>query len=200
MPINNLIEFIVYVVPGFLSIEIYRSAYPAKQKSEFAHIGWSILFGILIVVLIKWTDRSILNNQLFSNQPGIPGIRYTFALLIGGILIGLGRVGLHNFRYYVSRRFKKLKNIAPDPQSIWAIVNNKTNRNWAVVYLDDGSIYLGYISKYTFDPDLDNQDFLLSSAKRIDEQLNEIYIVTGIGVYLNTRDVKKIEFLSGKKA
>jgi len=199
MPINTLIEFIVYVIPGFLSIEIFRAAHPAKQKSEFAQIGWSILFGIFIVIIIKWSDRNILNNQLFSDQSGIPGIRYSFALLFGGFFLGLVRICFHNLRYYLSRRFKYLEKIAPDPQSIWAKINYKTNKNWAVVYLNDGSIYLGYISKYTFDPDKDNQDFLLSRAKRFDEHLQEKYIITGIGVYLNTRDVKRIEFFDGKK-
>jgi hypothetical protein len=199
MPINNIIEFIVYVIPGFLSIEVYRAAYPIKQKSEFSQIVWSILFGVLIVIIIKWSDINILHNQLFSDYSGIPGIRYSLALLFGGLFLGLFRIGLHNLRYYLSRKCKKLERIAPDPQTIWATINNKTNKDWSVVYLNDGSIYLGYISKYTFDPDKDNQDFLLSKAKRVDDQLKEIYTITGIGVYLNTRDVKRIEFLEGKK-
>jgi hypothetical protein len=33
---------------------------------------------------------------------------------------------------------------------------------------------------------------------RVDENLNIIYNITGKGVYLNTKDVIKIEFLSGK--
>ena len=42
-----------------------------------------------------------------------------------------------------------------------------------MVYLDDGSIYIGYIYEYRFDPDCDDQDFVLSDAKRVDEDLNE---------------------------
>jgi hypothetical protein len=64
-----------------------------------------------------------------------------------------------------------------------------------VVYLDDGSIYLGWIKDFTFDPDADDNDFLLADAKRVDDQLAEKYAVTGRGVYLNTRNVKRIEFV-----
>lgn len=197
MPTEHLFEFVLYVIPGFLSVEIYRAVYPAKQKSEFAQVGWSILFSVFIVVAVKWIDKNVCNNQLYSNIQGFPGLRFTLALFTGGILVGLFRVLLHFIRFQLSQRFEFCKNISPDPQSIWAKINQPSNKGWAIVFLEDGSIYMGYISKYTFDPDKDDQDFLLSDAKRIDENLSEKYIVDGIGVYLNTRDVKRIEFLAG---
>jgi len=63
------------------------------------------------------------------------------------------------------------------------------------VYLDDGAIYLGWIKEYTFDPDVESNDFLLAGAKRVDDNLNTTYLVNGQGVYLNTRNVKRIEFV-----
>jgi hypothetical protein len=35
-------------------------------------------------------------------------------------------------------------------------------------------------------------------AKRVDEELKTVYVVNGQGVYLNTRDVKRIEFVQGR--
>jgi len=55
---------------------------------------------------------------------------------------------------------------------------------------------LGWIKDFTFDPDAEDNDFLLADAKRVDDQLTAQYIVTGRGVYLNTRDVKRIEFIT----
>jgi len=198
MPINNIVEFVLYVIPGFLVVEIYRAAYPAKEKSEFQQIGWSILYGLLIVAIVKWIDNNILSNSLYSQNNGIPGLKFTVALLIAGVFFGLLLILFYKSRFYLSNKSKYLKRIAPDPQSIWAKVNQPTNKDWCIIYLDDGSIYLGYISQFTFDPDKDSQDFLLSDAKRVDEDLNEKYIVTGIGVYLNTKDVKRIEYLKGQ--
>lgn len=197
MPTEHLFEFVLYVIPGFLSVEIYRSIYPAKQKSEFAQIGWSILFGVLIVVSVKWIDKKFFSNQLYSNIQEFPGMRFTAALFVGGVIVGIGRVLLHFIRFQLSQRFKLCRNISPDPQSIWAQINQPNNKCWAVVFLEDNSIYMGYISKYTFDPDNTDQDFLLGEAKRVDENLVEKYTIDGIGVYLNTRDIKRIEFMKG---
>jgi len=198
MPINNLVEFVLYVIPGFLVVEIYRAAYPAKEKSEFQQIGWSILYGLVIVAIVKWFDKNVISHSLFSQTTWIPGLRFTSALLLAGVIFGLLLILFYKSRFYLSNKIKYLKRIAPDPQSIWAKVNQPTNKDWCVIYLDDGSIYLGYISQFTFDPDKESQDFLLSDAKRVDEELKEKYIITGIGVYLNTKDVKRIEFLKGQ--
>lgn len=198
MPTNNLVEFIIYVIPGFLVVEIYRAAYPAKEKSQFQHIGWSILYGILNVTFIKWIDKNLLSNSLYSQSDGIPGLRFTIALLLFAVILGLLLILFYKSRFYLSNKSKFLNRIAPDPQSIWAKVNQPSNKDWCVVYLDDSSIYLGYISQYTFDPDKESQDFLLGDAKRVDENLIEKYVVNGIGVYLNTKDVKRIEYLKGQ--
>jgi Family of unknown function (DUF6338) len=72
---------------------------------------------------------------------------------------------------------------------------NQQSTEYAVIYLDDGAIYLGWIKEYTFVPDAESNDFLLAGARRVDEHLNTIYLVNGQGVYLNTRNVKRIEFV-----
>ena len=56
----------------------------------------------------------------------------------------------------------------------------------------------GGITRYTWNPELDDQDFLLYDATCVDDDLKEKYIVDGIGVYLNTRDVNRIEFVNSK--
>jgi hypothetical protein len=70
--------------------------------------------------------------------------------------------------------------------------------DWSVVYLDDGSIYLGVVHQYRSNPNDQDQDFLLAKAQRVDDKLQTLYLVTGQGVYLNTRNVKRIEYLAGK--
>jgi len=72
---------------------------------------------------------------------------------------------------------------------IWLKVNLPETKDWAVVFLNDRSIYTGWIKEYSFDPDNAYHDFLLARAKRVDENLKEKYVIDGLGVYLNTRDV-----------
>lgn len=198
MPTDKFVEFILYVLPGFLAIEIYRSAYPAKSKNNFSLVTWSVIFGVLIVTLINLLDSSCLNYYLESNKEGFPGYKYILALLIGGLLLGYLRILIHYLRFKISTKYEVFEKIAPNPLSIWAKINQKSNNDWAIVYLDDQTKYLGYISDYKFDPDSENQDFLLKEARCVDDDLNVKYIVTGIGVYLNTKNVKRIEFLEGK--
>ncbi len=77
-------------------------------------------------------------------------------------------------------------------------MNSSDQKNWAVVFLEDESIYLGWIKKYLFDPHKAEQEFLLCNAARVDEQLNTIYEIDGVGVWLTTKNVTKIEFIKGK--
>jgi hypothetical protein len=193
MPTENLIEFIIYLMPGFLSTQIYRSFYPVKERSDFIEVTWSVIYGLLIFAAVKALDTYALNYTLRSNITGFPSLRFIFALFVIGFMIGLARGFLHRTRIKISAWHENLAFLAPDPQSIWAKI--APTSQWAVVYLDDGAIYVGWISNYTFNPNHTDQDFLLSDAKRVDDDLNQKYLVDGIGVYLNTRDVKRIEFL-----
>ena len=199
MPVKDLLEFILYIVPGFVALELYRASYPAKERNQFAQISWSIILGVLIFTFTKWVDENFLENVLQSQKEGFPSSRFIFSLLFVAFVTGGGMILLHFLRFQLSTLHNKLSFIAPDPQSIWAKINLKTNKDWAVIFLNDGSIYIGWISLYTYDPNTENQDFLLSKARRVDEKLNAKYIIDGQGVYLNTRDVKRIEFVKGVK-
>ena len=35
MPVNGLIEFILYLVPGFFALEVYHSHFPIKEIGRF---------------------------------------------------------------------------------------------------------------------------------------------------------------------
>lgn len=193
-PAEHLVDFLVYVMPGFIALQLFRAKYPAKKLSEFLQVAWSLIYGVILATCLRSADSRFLHGRLQSNAPGFPGSRFVIALVITGLLGGILLIGLYRARFFVAAKWPRLEGIAPDPQSIWVKVNRQTN-DYAVVYVDDGSIYFGWIKDFTFDPDAQDNDFLLADAKRVDEQLTEKYSVTGQGVYLNTRNVKRIEFL-----
>lgn len=198
MPIEKFYQFIVYLIPGFIAIELYRSIYPAKEKKQFDQIVWSVIYGFIIYGIVTAIDSMLLKDLLKDHTTEFPNLYFIFSLFICGIIIGLFRSFLHYCCFNLSQKFICFKFLKPDPFTIWAKINQENNNEWAVVYLKDGSIYIGYISEYTFNPNLVDNDFLLSKAKRIKEDLSIIYTVTGIGVYINTRDVIRIEYLLGK--
>jgi len=197
MPFKELIEFILYVLPGFLAIEIFRSAYPGKTKDKFNILAWSIIIGLLIVSVVKYFDTRFLNSALGSQNSGFPKFRFIASLFFGGIIAGYLRIAVQAIRFKLSNKYSSFARIEPNHSSIWTEINRPSNSNWAVVYHKDNSIYLGYISNYRYDPDKEDQDFLLGCAKRVNEKLEEIYLVDGVGVYMNTRDINKIEFFQG---
>jgi len=199
MPAKDLIEFVLYITPGFLAVELFRARYPVRQVGEFAQICWSIIYGVIIFTVVKLLDEKFFNHALHSDIDGFPDAIFIGALVIGGILMGVILISLQYMRFKASRWHTKLHTLAPDPGSVWAKINLEIVDDWAVVFLDDGSSYIGYIKDYKFRPDDKEYDFLLAKAKRVDENLNVKYEVSGVGVYLNTRDVKRIEFVKSTK-
>lgn len=192
---KDLAEFILYVVPGFIAIETYRFVHPAKKRHHIYGITWSVFWGLFISSFIKY----IFN--LYKLEFGL-NIWTSSAILITSALAGLIGVYQRQIRFAMSLHYEKVKWLfppwlIPDSQTIWAAIQEENKSNWVVVFLNDGSSYFGKISRYTFDPDLDSQDFLLSNASRLKEN-NEIdYEISGLGVYLQTRDVVRVEYFEG---
>lgn len=196
--IKDVIEFLIYVMPGFLALRMYRSAYPGRQMSDLIMTAWSLILGIIVSSAVKWIDKTCCHNYLRSTSSDFPDLPLIFALFCGGLLLGGVLVFGHWARFHLAVKFPKFfGRIAPDPLSIWAYVNQPSNRDWAVVYLENDAVYIGGITKYSTVPDAEDQDFLLTDASRVEEDLSVKYKVEGGGVYINTRNVRQIEFISG---
>ncbi len=91
MSFNDIVSFFLYVIPGFISTEIYRTKYPAKKCSDFIYLCWSISVSIFIIVIARGIDF-YLKWSLFPQKIIFPRIR-TIAVLIGlAIIIALLRI------------------------------------------------------------------------------------------------------------
>jgi Family of unknown function (DUF6338) len=193
-PADHIVEFLLYVMPGFVALQFYRAKYPAKKLSDSLQVAWSLIYGVILAAIVRVIDDRCFHGWLQTKTTGFPTLRLVVALMAAGLVGGAVLIAGDWCRFEVARRFPRWAALAPDPQSIWAKIN-RPSEDYAVVYLDDGSIYLGWIEDFTFDPDAEDNDFLLADAKRVDDELAEKYAVTGRGVYLNTRNVKRIEFV-----
>ena len=194
MPTGDLVQFILIIAPGFLVHHIYRTRYPAKRVSQFTEITLSVVFGVGIYALVTWFDTRFLSMQL-SDEIHL----FVLFLFAVGFVTGRFWVCFRHIRFRLPEWFPFKESIAPQHkqyQSVWPLM--ALTPDWAVVFLRDGSIYMGKIDYFTFDPNADNQDFRLTDARRVNENLEEMYLVTGAGVYLNTKDVTRIEFLKSK--
>jgi len=199
MPIESIIEFIQYVIPGFIAILVYRTAFPTKEKDSFTEISSCILVGLITMSALRWFDKNCFNYFFQTNSSGTQSMRFYFGIILfGGIagLIGVCEVKLRNF---LAHKFKFFSCLAISPEPVWKEINKNLQKNWALVFLDDDSIYLGWIKNYTNNPRVEEQEFLLTNAERVDDQRKTIYKVDGLGVYLKTKNVKRIEFIEGNK-
>jgi len=142
---------------------------------------------------VRGVDGRFLRGWLQSNTPGFPASRFVATLVLAGLFGGILLVGMYSARFFLAAHWPRLEGIAPDPQSIWAKVNRPSN-DYAVVYVDDGSIYFGWIKDHTSIRTRKIMIFCLLMPSEL-TKLIEKYSVTGRGVYLNTRNVKRIEFL-----
>jgi hypothetical protein len=195
MTFSDIVQFLLYVVPGFISIEYFRARFPAKARTDFVTISWSVVVGVGVTSLLIWLDTYPLHGLLGHRPTGFPGPVFLVALFASGLLAGVLRVGMRQLRMLLSERVPSLEWLAPRVSTTWARVNQAGTDQWAMVFLDNDVQYLGYIQYFRNDPDAGDQDFLLAEAERVDRNRKPVYHVQGAGVYLNTRDVRRIEFL-----
>ena len=127
-PAEHIVDFFLYVMPGFVALQFYRAKYPAKRLSESLQVAWSLIYGVLLAALVHWIDGRFFNGWLQTNSTGFPAFRLVIALMTSGLLGGAALIAVHWSRFEVARRFPRFTGIAPDPQSIWARINRASKR------------------------------------------------------------------------
>ena len=198
MPIESIIEFIQYVIPGFVAILVYRAAFPTIEKDSFTEISSCILVGLLTMSALRWFDKNCFNYFFQTNSSATQSLRFYLGIVLFGVIAGLIGISQVKLRILLAHKFKFFSFLAISPEPVWKEINKNSQKNWALVFLDDDSIYLGWIKNYTNNPRVEEQEFLLTNAERVDDKQKSIYKVDGLGVYLNTKNVKRIEFIKGK--
>ena len=82
MSFNDIVSFFLYVIPGFISTEIYRQKYPGKKVSDFTQLTWSVTLSIGFFIFTRWLD-SRLKLDLFPTGINFPRIRTRWYQIYG---------------------------------------------------------------------------------------------------------------------
>lgn len=188
---EHIIQYIFLLLPGIISVKIYHAFCPIKKESDLFEIANSVFQSVLIltiyIILSKKSVDEILSIKSFKI--------IELLLLLGiGILWGVCLILIKHSRIAIANKFKLLKVVRPSNYSVWERINHDSKNEWAIVFLDDNTIYRGYISLATIDPAEESNDFLISKAARVNEKLKVLYNIDGKGVYIKMGNVKKIEF------
>jgi hypothetical protein len=198
IPSLDAFVLLLYLLPGFLATQLYRAKYPAKRVSQFEVVVWSVLHSFIIHLLlglVGWLfDQADLNLLTRDSNSGIEA-QTIAVLLAGGFIWGLALMGFHWLRIKVPI----LPN--PDPQAIWPLVAGDIAKEqlWAIARTKEGTKYLGWIKRYSFDPEAEDHELLLCPAFVVDAKLEIQRDLSKGGVYLNTRDLDSLERVPGGK-
>ena len=113
---GSFIEFLFYIIPGFIYLKVFNSFHPAEKQSAFFEIANATAIGVLIHIVTIWglqtntQDRSIwVIGMLF---------------LLGAIAGIIGHL-IYKSRFWLANKYEKLEWMAPDDNVVWKTVNSK---------------------------------------------------------------------------
>lgn len=118
MKIVEIFYLVLYVIPGFLAIEIYRTKYPAKKTSDTTNIIWSIICTVIILCVlgIIGHHQGLPDLNYFDKNPRTISLESAVILLGSGFFSGLLLIA---FRWIRS----KLGVFPPNLVNVWAKIN-----------------------------------------------------------------------------
>ena len=191
-------ELLAFLVPGAVAVELFRVAYPAANRNWLSTILWLAVWGAIGGAAALWFDATVLDGSA-GLANGQLSVGMVALLLAAGLTAGGLRIAVRALRFVIARGSPVIQWMRPDDPPVWVSANMPfVNDDWAVVYLRDGAIYLGWIAQFGYDPRREFHDLVLQDARRLDDDLGERYRVSGSGVYLNTRQVARIEYWTGQ--
>ena len=143
IPLGDTLVLLLYLLPGFLAMQIYRARYPAKPLSRFEAAGWSILHSFIILLGLATAAYympgckalDILNLDTGSKiRPVTIVVLLSGGAIWGGILIAWHRLRLQ-LAFFPT----------PDPQAIWHVVVDNAPKEdlWVLARTRQGVLYLG---------------------------------------------------------
>ena len=183
MGIENIYQLLIYIVPGFLANEVYRSRYPAKKISDVDKIIYSLIYTIFILTVLQLFGYQIPNEQ--GNILSI--IINSMIPILSGIVLGVLLIFGWKIRL-------KITFLGPSQVSVWGEILEKYKTCWAVVTLSDGNTrYMGWVSLYSFDPNELIQELFLKDVMLVDEHHQLIQNMTGEGMYFKSDNIMSLE-------
>ena len=199
---SQLADFLSLVAPGFIAIEVFRSEYPVKTRNDksnlYLYVVYSLISGVLLALAYRLPPSS---SSGLGSRPGEAYFTRSFSSPLVILLDWLVSFTIDYVFGCQSRPQSLIGYVLTDPQTTWNRVNSDLKDRWAIVFMKDGSAYLGLRKYWNFDPDARSQDFFLESASRIDESVDmrgkpkawkDRYSVS-CGVYIDLSEVSRIE-------
>ena len=194
--INQIINSIIYIIPGFIALSVYYFLIPTRKRSDFERLISSIIFSIPIYAIILFFEN-LLNLYLRANKEIYIPLSWFIAVILGLMLSKIvSSVWFNNIITSIGIKFK----LKP---RVWNEVFDLPEAKWVRVVLSNGNVYIGSLSLYSLDPNDPDKDIFLHPAyllkKQSDNEIKstefEIVEIIEKGVYIRGANIVSVEFL-----
>lgn len=196
MDINQIINSILYIIPGFIVLSSYYFLIPTRKRSDFERLIASIIFSIpiyglvlLVELLLKWDLKTHKALYIILSWP--------IAVILGWLLSKI--IGYKWFNKIIALLGIKFK-LKP---TVWNEVFDLPEAKWVRTVLSSGNVYIGRLELYSLDPNDPDKDIFLHPAyllkKQSDNEIKstefEIAEFIEKGVFIRGLNIVSVEFL-----
>lgn len=162
-------DILLYIVPGFLVLKITEEYLPKKKLSQYESILWSILYSFVVTIefgFLCWLLNCICKCSTNTGSSSISFFDNTKLVIYFFLAIVTGFFVTKASNSCAGRKITKLfnPNMAPG-EDVWFESLRAQKGTWATIYLNNGMIYTGMLSKFTTDPDDNNKLILLKQYR-----------------------------------
>ena len=162
-------DVLLYIVPGFLVLKITEKYLPKKKLSQYESILWSILYSFIVKIEFVFLCSGLACICKCSTDSNNVSISFSdTAKLVIYLLLAIttGFVFTKASGSSIGKKITKLfnPNMAPG-EDIWFESLRTQKGTWATIYLNNGLIYTGMLSRFTADPDDNNKLILLKQYR-----------------------------------
>jgi Family of unknown function (DUF6338) len=136
LSVSNLLLFAAFVVPGAVSLQVYRLKVSTPHQTLKENLSESVVFSVVNFVLLYWLIVYAVSNDVIREHPlrsyGIVILSFFLAPAIWPFLL-----------VTILRQLERLRLIQPQANTSWDYYFNKLRRgSYVIVHLHDRS-YIG---------------------------------------------------------
>ena len=141
--IDKLLLFIMFVVPGFISLKAYELLVPGQPKDSSKQIIDAITYSCINYALLFFFILKVEQSDCYTTHPNLYYLFYFFVLFISPILLVLG------WKWIRSTNIAQ-KNVPHPTAKPWDYVFSQRKSYWIKVVKNDGTVIGGKYSDKSF--------------------------------------------------
>ncbi|AIV05950.1 hypothetical protein HYO55_15030 [Vibrio parahaemolyticus] len=191
--IDKLQLFIMFVIPGFISIKTYELLYPSQLRDSSKQIVDAITYSCINYAILYWFIDAIESQtgegSFKAVHPNLYLLFYVFVLLVFPVILAFLWKALRE-----SETFKA--NLHHPTQKPWDYFFSQGKCFWVKVTLKDGSVIGGYYGENSFasSAPAEEQLYLEQTWKLNENGGFERKVNATAGVIILTSEISHIEF------